>query len=133
MEGLRAAEGRPCRKGRLSRPERKSQLASLVAKLDQLTGNTLTVNLGDEQKKAIEEQVRGLAAMEALAEEDAQKRLDALLVTLADCKDTLVAAGYRWPGERGSRPPDTPNPFADESNAKALQSLQQRLSAEPSK
>ena len=115
-------------------PSAKNQLASLVTKLDLLTSNSLTLSLGDDQKKAVEEQVRGLDAASELADEDAQKRLDALLETLANYKDTFVAAGYRWPGEGGLRPPsDTSNPFTEESNAKALKSLQERFAAEPSK
>ena len=107
----------------------------LVTKLDLLTGNALTLTLGDDQKKAIAEQVRGLEAATELTDDDAQKRLDACSGVLADHKDTLVAAGYWWPGQGGFRPPaDSPNPFTDESNAKALKSVQDRFAAaEPTK
>ena len=115
-------------------PSAKNQLAMLVTKLDLLTGNTLTLTLADDQKKAVEEQVRGLDAATELPEEDAKKRLDALLATLASHKDTLVAAGFWWPGDSGFRPPaDTPNPFTDEARAKSLKALQQRLTVEPAK
>jgi hypothetical protein len=109
-------------------PSAKNQLAALVTKLELLTDRALSINLADEQKPALDEQIRGLDTMDELADEEAQKRLDALLDLLADHKDTLVAAGYRWPGDGGFRPPaDTPNPFADGSAAEALKLLQERL------
>src|SRR5438046_2506304 len=56
-------------------PTAKSQLASLVTKLDQLTRKPLTVSLNEEQRKKLREQLRGLDESEDLAEEDAKKRL----------------------------------------------------------
>jgi hypothetical protein len=111
-------------------PSAKNQLASLVAKLDQLTGKSLTLNLSSEQRTKLREQLDGLEGKDELAEEDAKKRLDAVLDVVKSEKETLEAAGYRWPGERGGqRPSDAPNPFKDEAAAKHLKTLQEQLAA----
>ena len=108
-------------------PNAKTQLVSLVTKLDLLTQKPLTVSLNPEQKKRVAERLKGLESQESLADEDAKARLTALLEILKDQKGTLEAAGYRWPGERFSRPADMPNPFKDEKNGKALGALQERM------
>jgi hypothetical protein len=92
------------------------------------------VTLTDDQKKTVAEQLAGLEALEILPDDEAQKRYDALLETLTSHKDTLEAVGVRWPqsGGGGFQPPSG-NPFKEESNAKALKSLQERLAAEPAK
>src|SRR2546423_795411 len=82
-------------------PTAKSQLASLVAKLDQLTRKPLTVSLNEEQRKKVREQLRGLDASEDLTEEDAKKRLEAILDIVQADRESLEAVGYRWPGQRG--------------------------------
>jgi hypothetical protein len=121
-------------------PPTKVQLQNLVTKLDQLTQKALLVELNEEQKKKVLEQLQGLAEKEKLTDEDAKKRLDALLDILESQKDTLVAAGYRWPRARvgffaagfgrgplafGRELPDQ-NPFKDE-RGDPLKSLQKRL------
>lgn len=109
-------------------PSPKWQLASLVTKLDLLSRQTLAVRLSDQQKKTVREQLQGLDTMQELSAEEAKKRLDVMLETVKDQKGTLEAAGYRWPGQsRFRRPADTPNPFLEEENAKALTSLRQQL------
>jgi hypothetical protein len=111
-------------------PSAKAQLATLVAKLDQLTSAQLTLKLTDDEKKAIDENTKGLLNEKALDNQDAQKRLDALLEILKKHKDTLEAAGYRFPGggrQGFMRPPDLPNPFKDEKNAKHLRSLREQI------
>lgn len=113
-------------------PSPKNQLVSLVDKLDLLTQKPLSISLSADQKKQVAERLKGLEALETLADEDAKTRLDALLETLKDHKETLEAAGYRWPGQPFSRPANVPNPFKDEKNGKALSALQQRV-APPSK
>jgi hypothetical protein len=114
-------------------PSPKNQLASLVTKLDQLTGKPLGLNLTDEQRTKIREQIQGLGDAEDLSDEEAQKRLDALLKIVEGDKDTLEAAGYRWPGEqgggRGAGPGDAPkNPFKEGASEKHLKDLQDHLS-----
>ncbi len=111
-------------------PSAKSQLNTLVAKLDILTQKPLTVNLDDAQKKQVQEQLKGLDALDELTEADAKQRLDALLEVVKDQKEQLSVVGFRWPGEKGGGfggAKDVPNPFKEEPNAKRLQALEQRL------
>jgi hypothetical protein len=76
------------------------QLADLVNKVDQLTNNSLTVELTDDQKKAIREQLKGLGKSEkALDKDEAQKKLKAMLNVLGDYRPVLTAVGFDWPGE----------------------------------
>ena len=118
-------------------PTAKSQLASLVTKLDQLTRKPLTVSLNEEQRKKLREQLRGLDASEDLAEEDAKKRLDAILEIVQGDRESLEAVGYRWPGQRGGGgggggggpQRERPNPFMDEQNGKHLKSLDKQLAS----
>jgi hypothetical protein len=110
-------------------PSARNQLAALVAKLDQLTGKPLAVQLSDEQRAKLREQLEGLDAKDELSDDDAKKRLDAVLDIVKDDRETLEAAGYRWPGQQGGfRPPaDTPNPFKEGQNAQHLKSLHEQL------
>jgi hypothetical protein len=114
-------------------PNPKNQLAALVAKLDLVTGKPPAVQLNDDQKKKVQEQLKGLDAADELNEEDAKKRLDTLLDLLKDHRETLELVGYRWPAQGGpggfQPPPEVPNPFKDEKNAKPLKALQERLGA----
>ena len=115
-------------------PSAKIQLTLLVTKLEALTGKPLAVQLNDEQKKKVQEQLQGLEGREDLADEDAKKRLDALLDVLKDQKGTLEAAGYRWPGEGfGQRPSEAPNPFKEAPNADRLKAIRERLGAPAAK
>jgi len=106
-----------------------TQLAFLITKLDVLTGTPPSVTLTDEQKKVVAEQLAGLDTMDMLTTSAAQTRLDALLAVLADSRPALEAVGFQWPGPSAKRPPNPINPFADEVNAKALKSLQERVGA----
>jgi hypothetical protein len=110
-------------------PSSRVQLATLIAKLDLLTGEPLTLKLTDAQRARLREQVRGLAEHEELSAEDATKRLDAILEIVKDQRTTLEAAGYRWPGQRGGfRPPaDRPNPFREEADGQHLKALEEHL------
>jgi hypothetical protein len=114
-------------------PNPKMQLAGLVAKLDVLTEKPLSVKLTDEQRKQVQEQLKGLANAEELSDDDAKAKLDKILDVLKDDKETFEAAGYRWPGAAGpggfpgmgQQPP--PNPFTTEANASHLKALSERL------
>jgi hypothetical protein len=110
-------------------PNSKNRLAELVVKLDQLTGKPLGVTLSAEQQAKLCEQLHGLEKQETLSEEDAGKRLTAILEIVKDDRATLEAAGYRWPGPPGGfqPPPDVPNPFKEEANGEHLKALQQRV------
>jgi hypothetical protein len=103
-------------------------LSFLVTKVEALTGKPLALQLSDEQKKKVREQLQGLEGQENLSDEDAKKRLDGLLDVLKDQRATLEAAGYRWPGEGFGQPPsDVPNPFKEEPNANRLKAIRERL------
>ena len=52
----------------------KVELANLVGKIHLLTGKPLALNLSDEQRRKVQEQIAGLDNLEDLGEEDAQKR-----------------------------------------------------------
>jgi hypothetical protein len=105
----------------------KNRLVTLVAKLDQLTGEPLALTLTEGQRAAIREQLRGLDEKE-VPDEDAEKRVTAILEAVKGQKDTLEAAGYRWPGEGAGPPPTSAlNPFVEEQNAKHLKSLRDHL------
>jgi hypothetical protein len=111
-------------------PSPKNQLATLVTKLDLLTKKPLAIHLNEEERAKMREQLQGLADKDKLSDKEAKKRLDAVLKILEAQKDTLTAAGYRWPGQGrgGFRPPaDAPNPFKEKQNGQHLQSLQQQL------
>ncbi len=130
--GAPGGPGAGAPKGGMGRgPNPKLQLASLVAKLDLVTGNLPTIQLTGEQRKKVQEQLQGLDAADELSDDEAKKRLDALLEVLKDHRQTLELVGYRWPSQGGptsfSAPPELPNPFKEEKAAKPLKSLQSRL------
>jgi hypothetical protein len=130
MGGGRGMGGGPPGMGGFGQPDPRGQLATLVAKLDVLTRKPLTVQLTEEQKTKVREQLRGLQDADSLSEEDAKKRLDALLDVVKDQRDTLEDAGYRWPGGGGGgfRPPaNAPNPFKEGKTGEHLKSLEDRL------
>jgi hypothetical protein len=126
-------------------PSPKRQLASLVEKLELVANKPVTIELNDAERKQVLEHLKGLKDVEDLPEEDAKKRLDALLLLLEKQKDTLQLVGFRWPGAGGgpgggggfggggftSGPggggQDVPNPFKEEARAKALEALESRL------
>jgi hypothetical protein len=110
-------------------PSARAQLVRLVSKLDQLTGEGLTIRLTDEQKAKLAEQLAGLDKLEELKDDEADKRLKAILEVIENTRATLEAAGYTWPGAAPmARPqPDAANPFSDAENSKPLKALQERV------
>jgi hypothetical protein len=105
-------------------------LAALVIKLDRLTSKPLSIDLSEDQKKRLREQLQGLADQDKLSDDEAKKKLDALLDVLKSNKDTLVAAGYPWPGERPQGPrmeAPSQNPFRERGNQNHLKALEDRL------
>lgn len=84
----------------------KGQLAALVDKLNLLTGKPLTLELNDEQKKQLREQVKGLQDIQELSDSEAQKKIEAVQEALRDQRELLEAVGYRWsnPGEAAQGP-----------------------------
>jgi hypothetical protein len=124
------SKGGATKGGRGPAPSAKSQLASLVAKLDLLTGKALTLDLSKGEKGKVAEQLKGLEESKELSEDEAKQKLDTLLDVLKSHKETFEAAGYRWPGQPdgGSRPAaGAGNPFQEKENAQHLKSLQGRL------
>ena len=106
----------------------KAQLALLVAKLDQLTDNSLTLKLTPEQRTMIRDQLKDLPEQDEVSDEEAKKRLDAILDSLKEQRAVLEAAGYRWPGTPfAMTPPTPPNPFKDGPDSAKLNSLQEKL------
>jgi hypothetical protein len=114
-------------------PNSKAQLVALVTKLEQLTSKPLSVNLNEEQQAKLREELKGLNEKDDLSDDEAKKRLDSILEIVKGEKETLEAAGYRWPGQRGggggTQPPaEVPNPFKEGDAGKHLKALQEQLS-----
>src|SRR5262245_56067826 len=107
-------------------PNAKTQLTQLVTTLDTLTTKPLAVKLSPEQNKQLKEQLAGLEGKDELSTEDAQAKLTALLEALKEHKDTLVAAGFFWPGDGpppgfGGGGGGNANPLKDNDHLKSLQ------------
>jgi hypothetical protein len=115
-------------------PSPKAQLTQLVGKLDVLTKKPLAVSLTPDQKKQATEILAGIEAKDALSDDEAKAKLDALLKLVEGQRDTLEAAGYRWPDAGGGRPGGggmgggpPPNPFKEGEPGAQLKSLQDTL------
>jgi hypothetical protein len=106
-------------------PEPKTQLESLIVKLDLLTQKPLKIDLSKEQAKKIADEVSKLKT--AGDEVDAKEHLKTLLETLKDHKETLTAAGFRWPSAEngGQKGPGGGGPAVD--LPKHLKSLEERF------
>jgi hypothetical protein len=109
-------------------PTSKAQLALLVAKLDALTAKPLSVELNEDQRTAVREQLKGLVGEDDLSDDDAKDRLDKLLGTLQPHKAVLEQAGFLWPG---SGPParggNVDSPFKEGAGADHVKNLEKRL------
>jgi len=151
MGGPPGAKGAAKKGGRGGKgPNPQAQLGQLIGKVDTLTKGTLHVELTPDQKKQIKEQLAGLDEKDAITEDEAKAKLDAIITILAGHRKTLEAAGYNWPGpaqapppkEAGMPPggippggPPTPppappapqNPFKAGPNAETLKSLRGTL------
>lgn len=115
-------------KGGFGPPNDKAQLAALIAKLDQLTDNPLTLKLTAEQRTLLREQLKDLPEQEVFSDDDAKERLDTILESLTDHRAVLEAAGYRWPGAPPAvTAPSSPNPFKIGPDSAKLSSLQEKL------
>jgi hypothetical protein len=98
----------------------KRDLAVLVAKLDQLTGQPIELSLTDKQRGELLEQLCQAEELDKLSEEEVKNRLDASLKALEEHKGALDAVGYHWPGA-------TPTPPSLESHAKHVNALRAHL------
>jgi hypothetical protein len=97
-------------------------LVSLVAKLDRLSGQPGKLSMNKEERQNVLRQVQDLAELKTLSEDEAKKRLDALLDVLKEHKEILVAADFPWPGS-----PRLANPFVEDGNRAHLNALRARL------
>src|SRR5258707_579735 len=77
-----------------------------------------------DEKKKVQEHLKGLTDKDEISDDEAKTRLDKLLALMEGKKETMEAAGYRWPGAGGGGgprgggggggPPQPPaNPFKD--------------------
>ncbi len=107
----------------------KTQLATLVAKLNLLTESPLSVALNDERKKKIGDLLESLGATETLDDKDAAKALLALQEIIESDRKTMEAVGYVWFSDSADSvaAKDGPNPFAKDDNRSALAALLKRV------
>ena len=105
----------------------KTQLTELVGKLDSLTRKPLTVQLTADQKKQVKDLLADLDSKDAITDDEAKAKLDAFLKLLEGQRETLVAAGFRWPGGPPSPPNDPINPFKSGEPAGQLRSLRESM------
>jgi hypothetical protein len=106
-------------------PSPKAQLTQLVTKIDQLTAQPLKIDLTSQQKTKMKEILAGLDAKDELSDDDAKAKFDELIKVVEGNKESLEAAGYRWPGTPFQRPGESPpNPFKEGEPATHLKSLQ---------
>jgi len=112
----------------LEDPRPAVMIVTLIAKLDAITPEPGKLQLSDEQRAKIAEQLPPLAEPEYLGDAVARKHLDAILLVLETERPLLEAAGVKWPG--GTYNPNVAppkNPFKAGEPAQHLQSLQDRL------
>jgi hypothetical protein len=102
-------------------------LASFVATLDTLTTKPLEIKLTEEQKAKLASVLKELDPEAELGEEEAGKRLEELLKIVEPQRETLEAAGFRWPGSVPPFARGTGNPFAEAANKEHLKKLGDRV------
>lgn len=123
-------------------PRPKRDLASLVRKLDLLTGD-IAVVLTSDQAAGLQGALADIEKAESLSDDDAQAKHDAILTLLDDeQKARLEKIGLPRPprgmgggpggsggpgGGMGGPPAEAENPFTGETESQALASLRTRL------
>jgi len=100
----------------------KDLLVSLVVKLDRLSAQSAKLNMSKEERQKVLRQLQDLGDVKTLSEDEAKKRVEALLDVLKEHKDILVAADFAWPGSAR-----LPNPFLEDENRAHLNALRARL------
>jgi hypothetical protein len=128
------AKGKGTGKGK--GPSPKTQLATLVTKLEQLTDKNLTLTFSKDERQTLLKNLADLPKLEQLEDDMAQDRLKALLAVVEKQRETLEAAGYRWPEPGGGfqfPPPPPPNPFAQGEDQERLLTLQATLGGKGAK
>ena len=127
-------------------PQPKRDLASLVRKLDLLTGD-ITVTLTSQQAAAVTECLKDVEKAATMSDDEAKQRHEKLLAVFSDDQKERFSAielprrggpggpgmggGMMGKGGMGGGPKQDPdqNPFQQESVAKALKSLRDKLAA----
>jgi hypothetical protein len=120
-------------------PSPKRELTTLVRKIDLLTGD-IALNLSDDQTTALAEILVRLDTQETMADDDAKAAQGEILAVLDDTQKAKQEAvglprsgrGRGGRGGGGGEDEEDANPFNQEENATALQSLLGRLGAETS-
>ncbi len=120
-------------------PSPKRELTTLVRKIDLLTGD-IALNLSDDQTTALAEILVRLDTQETMADDDAKAAQGEILAVLDDTQKAKQEAvglprsgrGRGGRGGGGGEDEEDANPFSQEENATALQSLMGRLGAETS-
>lgn len=120
-------------------PRPKQQLTTLVRKLELLTGD-IALTLTEEQRQAIAKQLDEFSELKTLTDEEAEKKYNELLALFDEtqkAKQEAVGLPFRRGGGGGgggfggggAQPAPDANPFESETNANALKSLRERLTA----
>ena len=114
-------------------PPPKRQLTSLVRKIHLLTGD-ISLNLTSEQGTALAAILRSIEAQDKMSDEEATAHYEKILALLSDeqkAKQEGIGLPPRAPTGSPGGPPPKPepdaNPFRDEPNGPALQTLLERL------
>lgn len=105
----------------------RNQLASLIIKLDQLSGKP-SIEFDEERRANLRELLDGVE--DSSQDEFAAERLFNLLEVLKEDRQVLIASGYRWPNVPFVRPGMEPEPFANPHNLEHLKSLRKKLASE---
>ena len=90
--------------------------------LDHLTAKPPAFQLSAEEKKQLAGELAGLEAKDALTNDEARAKLEAITKILEPHKDSLQNAGFLWPGQPPPAPPDPDNnPLKSSDRLKSLQ------------
>ncbi len=124
-------------KGGPPAPRPARDLATLVRKLELLTGD-IAISLSAEQAAKLGECLKDVEKAESISDDEAKAKQEKVLAVLNESqKSRLQAVGLPRPGLPGEPPgssgmgapkqEEPGNPFRQESEAKALKSLRERL------
>ena len=102
----------------------ESVTSSFADDAELLAQRTLAYSLASaEEKKQLGEQLAGLESKDALTNDEARAKLDALTKLLEPHKEALQSAGFLWPGQPPPGAGDAnANPLKDHGRLKSLQS-----------
>ena len=104
----------------------------MVNVLDCLSEKPITIQLSEDDRKAIAAQLKGLDGAAEIKDEEAKAKLEAIQAIVLKERKSLETVGYRWvlDGKTANRtfPKDSPNPFKEGADAERLKSLLERLS-----